>query len=120
MGTVVGMRPGLVAGTELTEQFAAIFDRHHHDIFAYVAKRLGPDLAEDVASETFLIAFDRRHSFDPARGEVRPWLFGIASNLAARHVRAETRRYRALARARGRPVEHVGDADAVVGRLDAA
>ncbi|GAB2586947.1 DNA-directed RNA polymerase sigma-70 factor [Paractinoplanes abujensis] len=117
----------MVTDAELVEQarraperFAAIFDRHYPDIYAYVAKRLGPDLAEDVASETFLVAFDRRRSFDPARGEVRPWLFGIASNLAARHVRAETRRYRALARAGGQPDEQSGHADAVAGRLDAA
>jgi DNA-directed RNA polymerase specialized sigma24 family protein len=28
----------------------------------------------------------------------RPWLYGIASNLVARHRRAEVRRYRALSR----------------------
>ncbi|MBL7255612.1 RNA polymerase sigma factor [Paractinoplanes lichenicola] len=122
-----GTTTGLVTDTELIEQagrtperFAAIFDRHYPDIYAFVAKRLGPDLAEDVASETFLIAFDRRRSFDPARGEVRPWLYGIASNLAARHVRAETRRYKALAQAGGQLAEQSGHADAVAGRLDAA
>jgi RNA polymerase sigma-70 factor (ECF subfamily) len=103
------------------EQFTAIFDRHYRNIYAYVARRLGPDLAEDVASETFLTAFDRRHSFDAARGDARPWLYGIASNLVARHVRAESRRYKALARAGGQDLG-VGDghADAVAGRLDAA
>jgi RNA polymerase sigma factor (sigma-70 family) len=111
------------------ERFTGIFDRHHRAIFAYVARRLGNDLAEDVASETFLVAFDRRHSYDAAHGDARPWLFGIASNLVARHVRAETRRYRALARAGGqdlageRGTEYGlidGHAGAVAGRLDAA
>ncbi|WP_433293797.1 RNA polymerase sigma factor [Actinoplanes sp. CA-030573] len=103
------------------EHFTAVFDRHYRDIYAYVARRLGPDLAEDVASETFLTAFDRRQSYDPARGDARPWLFGIASNLVARHVRAESRRYKALARAGGRePRETEFHADAIAGRLDAA
>ena len=103
------------------ERFAALFDRHYPGIYAYVAKRLGPVLAEDVASETFLTAFDRRQSFDPSRGEVRPWLFGIASNLAARHVRAETRRYQALARSGGQDqAEQQSHADVVAARLDAA
>ncbi|MCO8274895.1 RNA polymerase sigma factor [Actinoplanes sp. TRM 88003] len=123
-----GTRPGLVADTDLMDQarrtperFAEIFDRHYRDIYAYLAKRLGPELAEDVASETFLTAFDRRHSFDPARGEVRPWLYGIASNLAARHVRAETRHYKALAEAGGQhPDDQHGQVDAVAGRVDAA
>lgn len=102
------------------ERFTAIFDRHYRNIYAYAARRLGPDLGEDVASETFLVAFDRRHSFDPARGDARPWLYGIASNLVARHVRAESRRYQAFARAGGRERgEQAGPADAVAGRLDA-
>src|SRR6185369_6227930 len=102
------------------EHFTAIFDRHYRNIYAYVARRLGPDLAEDVASETFLTAFDRRHSYDLARGDARPWLYGIASNLVARHVRAESRRYRALARAGGREADTTEHDDAVAGRLDAA
>ncbi|GAA4601178.1 RNA polymerase sigma-70 factor (ECF subfamily) [Actinoplanes octamycinicus] len=107
--------------SQAPERFTALFDRHHQAIYAYVARRLGPDLAEDVASETFLIAFDRRQTFDAEHGEVRPWLFGIASNLVARHVRAETRRYKALARAGGqdRGTEY-GLIDGVAGRLDAA
>ncbi|BCJ47768.1 DNA-directed RNA polymerase sigma-70 factor [Actinoplanes ianthinogenes] len=107
------------------ERFTAIFDRHYQTIFSYVARRLGPDLAEDVASETFLIAFDRRQSFDADHGDARPWLFGIASNLVARHVRAESRRYRALARAGEQDLgEQRGTeynlAGTVAGRLDAA
>jgi len=118
---------GLATDADLIEQakhaperFTAIFDRHYRHIYAYVARRLGPDLAEDVASETFLTAFDRRHSFDAARGDARPWLYGIASNLVARHVRAESRRYKALARAGGQDTaEQPGHADVVAGRLDA-
>lgn len=46
------------------------------------------------------MAFGQRDRFDPARGGLRPWLFGIATNLVARYRRAEARHYRALARAR--------------------
>ncbi|GAA4253723.1 RNA polymerase sigma factor [Dactylosporangium darangshiense] len=103
---------------EAPERFTAVFDRHYRQIYAYAARRLGPDLAEDVASETFLIAFDRRHAYDGARADARSWLYGIASNLIARHARAEMRRYKALAKAVG--ATEAGDhADAVVGRLDA-
>jgi RNA polymerase sigma-70 factor (ECF subfamily) len=100
------------------ERFTAVFDRHYRHIYAYAVRRLGPDLAEDVASETFLIAFDRRNRYDRSHADARPWLFGIASNLIARHARAETRRYQALART---PAANVvdGDADAIAGRLDA-
>lgn len=99
------------------EHFAVVFDRHYHRIYAYAARRLGRDLAEDVASETFLVAFSRLAGYDPARADAAPWLYGIASNLIARHGRAESRRYRALARAPRDVAEAEID---VAGRLDAA
>ena len=101
------------------DRFAEVFDRHYDGIHGFVARRLGAGLADDVAAETFLIAFDRRRRYDLAHPDARPWLYGIASNLVARHRRAEVRRYRALARAgAGQDVD--GHADGVAGRLDAA
>jgi DNA-directed RNA polymerase specialized sigma24 family protein len=82
------------------ERFAAVFDRHYAAIHGYVARRLGAGLADDVASETFLVAFDRRHRYDLEQRDATPWLYGIASNLVARHRRAEVRRYRMMARTR--------------------
>ena len=99
------------------DRFAELFDRHHAEIHGFVARRLGASLADDLASETFLIAFDRRRRYDLAQPEARPWLYGIASNLVARHRRAEMRRYRALARA---AVGHAAEDGDVAGRLDAA
>jgi RNA polymerase sigma factor (sigma-70 family) len=80
------------------ERFADVFDRHYDAIHAFAARRLGAALAEDVASETFLVAFDRRRAYDTRHASAAPWLFGIAANLIARHHRVEQRRYRALAR----------------------
>jgi RNA polymerase sigma factor (sigma-70 family) len=100
------------------ERFADVFDRHFLRIHAFASRRLGPGLADDVASETFLIAFDRRQRYDAAHPDARPWLFGIASNLIARHRRTELRRLRALARARAADVVD-GHAERVAGRVDA-
>jgi RNA polymerase sigma factor (sigma-70 family) len=110
------------------ERFAEVFDRHYAEIHAYVSRRLGSSLADDLASETFLIAFDRRGRYDVAHPSARSWLYGIASNLISRHRRAEMRRYRALARADAVHavdglVEGVAarlDAEALRGRLAAA
>jgi RNA polymerase sigma factor (sigma-70 family) len=100
------------------ERFARVFDRHYSRIHAFAARRLGPGLADDVASETFLIAFDRRHRYDAAHPDAAPWLYGIASNLISRHRRAELRRLRALARA-GAAERVDGHDDLVAGRVDA-
>jgi RNA polymerase sigma factor (sigma-70 family) len=98
------------------ERFAGVFDRHYDGIHGFVARRLGAGLADDLAAETFLVAFDRRRRYDLAYADARPWLYGIASNLVARHRRTELRRYRALARAGAGVVAEDGD---VAGRLDA-
>ncbi len=80
------------------ECFGALFDRHAPAIFRYVTRRLGSDLADDLVAETFLAAFGQRHRYDLARGDARPWLYGIATNLIARHRRDEVRFFRAIAR----------------------
>lgn len=87
------------AGTSAAVGDAALLYEEHVDaIHTYVARRIGRDLAADVTAETFRIAIDQRHSFDPARGSARAWLFGIATNLIRRHWRTEERRLRAMAR----------------------
>ncbi|HET8820061.1 MAG TPA: RNA polymerase sigma factor, partial [Thermoleophilaceae bacterium] len=48
-------------------------------------------------AETFAIAFRRWGSLDPSR-PVRPWLYGVASNLIRHHWRKERRMLRAYAR----------------------
>ena len=81
------------------DAFTGIYDRYFWVIHRYIAGRLGSQAADDLAAEAFLVAFRKRDRFDPARGTVRPWLFGIATNLIAQHHRAEARRYRAMAQA---------------------
>jgi RNA polymerase sigma-70 factor (ECF subfamily) len=102
------------------ERFTAIYDRHFTAVYRYVAGRLGPQVADDLAAETFLVAFRKRAAFDPRRGALRPWLFGIATNLVAQHKRDETRRYRALARAGAEPPATAGHEDRVVRLVTAA
>jgi RNA polymerase sigma factor (sigma-70 family) len=80
------------------ERFCTVYDRYYRDIYLYVAGRLDVQTADDLAAETFLTAFRGRDRFDPSRGGLRPWLFGIATNMVARHRRKEARHYRALAR----------------------
>lgn len=64
----------------------------HYPAIAAVAFAVTRDLAlaEDVAQETFVAAWSQRGTLrDPAR--VRPWLCGIARNLARRTLRQRTR-----------------------------
>jgi RNA polymerase sigma-70 factor (ECF subfamily) len=92
---------GAVVAASLSrpELFGEIYHAYFDAVHRYLAGRLGPDTADDLAAEVFMTAFRCRRSFNPDRGAVRPWLFGIATNLTARHRRAEARRYHALGRA---------------------
>jgi RNA polymerase sigma factor (sigma-70 family) len=76
------------------ERFAVIFDRHAGHIYAYVARRLGGQVADDLLAETFLAAFRARARYDLMRPDARPWLYGIATTLISQHRRAELRRFR--------------------------
>lgn len=99
------------------ERFGPLFDRHAAAVHHYLARRIGAP-ADDLLAETFLAAFQRRASYQPTRLDVRPWLFGIATNVLRRHLRTEERRYRALARAGH--LKTVADSDdSLEDRLDA-
>jgi DNA-directed RNA polymerase specialized sigma24 family protein len=74
--------------------FAELYDRHARAIFRYAARRIGPHAADDMMSETFLVAFERRAGFDPAVGAALPWLYGIATTLMRKHARLEVAAWR--------------------------
>lgn len=77
--------------------FEALFDRHFAAVHRYLHRRAGRDLADDLAAETFAVAFERRASCR-ANESVLPWLYGIATNLLRRRRRVERRQLTAYAR----------------------
>jgi len=110
-------RPDL-CGDDLQSVFQGLFDKHARDVHRYLASRAGPAVADDLVSDTFLIALQQRARYDPARAGVRAWLFGIATNLLRQHARAETRYLRMTAGDHDPPVTH-GHADRVADQVDA-
>src|SRR5919201_6732319 len=83
------------------EVFTVLFDRHFTAVHRYVQRRVGTDLADEVAAETFTRAFDERRRYDTSRADAKPWLLGIAANLLRRHWRSERRRLDAYVRSVG-------------------
>lgn len=80
------------------ETFTVLVRRHAPAIQRYVTRRIGPESAEDVVAETFLVAFRQRGEYVDDGRDCLPWLYGIATRLAHRHWRAETKQLRLLAR----------------------
>ena len=86
-------------GHSFDEAFAAEFAPLHR----YLARRVGAAAADELAAETFTVAFRRWDRLDPER-PVRPWLYGIAANLMRHYWRKERRMLRAYARTGVDPV----------------
>ncbi|HEX4306435.1 MAG TPA: RNA polymerase sigma factor [Solirubrobacterales bacterium] len=108
----------IAASLDVPTRFGEIFDRHFARIHGYLRRRAGLEIADEAASETFLIAFDRRGRFDTSCPDASPWLFGIATNVLHNHRRREARELRAYVRA---GVEEApGGLDGAEARLDAA
>ena len=98
--------------------FEAVFAAEFQPLHRYIRRRVGRDAADDVAAETFARAFVNWESFDQRR-PVRPWLYGIATNLLRRLRRDEERKLRAYARTGQDPIaDH--DQDVLINRLSDA
>ena len=92
--------PGPSDSLDTHAGFAAVFDRHFDEVHGYIARYLGMSAADDIAAETFLIAYRKRASFDATSGTVRAWLYGIATRQVSRHHRDQARAARAMQRIR--------------------
>ncbi|MET8150824.1 RNA polymerase sigma factor [Actinoplanes sp. NPDC049668] len=100
--------------------FAELFERYFAGLHGYASRRLDGAGGDDVAAETFLIAFRQRDRFDPARGSVRAWLYGIATNLIRSRRREEARGYLAYARAAAHPPDDPMHEERTTDRVAAA
>jgi RNA polymerase sigma factor (sigma-70 family) len=70
-------------------RFTGMYDECRQRVWAYVVSRAGRQVADEVVSETFAIAWRRLEDVpEPAL----PWLLGVARNVLRDNVRAETRR----------------------------
>jgi RNA polymerase sigma-70 factor (ECF subfamily) len=73
------------------QAFLAIYQRHRSAVFQFAWRLTGAQsTAEDVTQECFL-AIVSGAAFDPERGSLRTYLFGIARNLVLQRLRISGR-----------------------------
>ena len=95
------------AAQRFSELYGALYGR----VRAYAARRVGAEAADEVAAETFTIAWRR---FEALPAEPLPWLYGVARNVVARHwagVARQAAARDALERERTVSAEPFGDDD---------
>jgi len=72
------------------EVFVALFQEYSSPLRLFVRHYLGPfDAADDVVQETFLQFWKKPNGYDPNRGTLKQYLFGIARKRAAQWLREE-------------------------------
>jgi RNA polymerase sigma-70 factor (ECF subfamily) len=81
------------AGDE--DALLALYDRYHALLFTLALRIVGErEVAEEVLQDAFLHAWDGARTFDPKRGAVLSWLFGIVRNRAIDALRSRHQRGR--------------------------
>ncbi|MEU7893771.1 RNA polymerase sigma factor [Nonomuraea sp. NPDC049152] len=75
--------------TDERERFTTIYDECRQRVWAYVVARAGRQVADEVVSETFAIAWRK---LDQLPGNALPYLLGIARNVLRDNIRDEIKR----------------------------
>jgi RNA polymerase sigma factor (sigma-70 family) len=93
------------------EAFADVFDAHFGAVHRYLSRRAGADAADDLAAQTFTVAFAHRGRYRDDLGTARPWLLGIATNLLRERARRERRHLETVDRLHREQVSSVAAGD---------
>lgn len=70
-------------------RFELLYGRYAPAVKAYVLRRAGTTMADDVVSEVFTVCWRR---FDEVPANPLPWLLGVARRVLSTHRRGERRR----------------------------
>jgi RNA polymerase sigma-70 factor (ECF subfamily) len=72
--------------------FATLYQRHQGPLYRFALLRCGsPDTAADIVQEAFMGLLTGRFQFDPLRGQLQHFLFGVARNLILKHEEVRQR-----------------------------
>lgn len=76
--------------------FGEVYEQYYDRIYKYTYTiLLDREMAEDVVSETFLLALKHYDSYDPGKASIATWLSRIAHNQAINLVRSASYKKRA-------------------------
>jgi RNA polymerase sigma-70 factor (ECF subfamily) len=69
--------------------FGELYGRYQRQIFHYAARMCGVAAGDDVVQETFLAVLRQSGRFDPAKGTVAGYLYGIARHHVIKRLNRE-------------------------------
>lgn len=99
----------------------ALYRRHVGRVVAFAARRCRePQDVADLVAATFVTVIEAAGSYEPARGEVLPWILGIESHLWVDRCRGSFRERELLARTVGQRTLEEDDYARLEEQIDAA
>jgi RNA polymerase sigma factor (sigma-70 family) len=102
------------------DAFEAFYRRHVADVSRFIARRVDdPYTAADLTADVFLAIIDSAHTYQPDRGSIIGWLFGVAHNVVAAERRRARRETAATRRIAGRRLLDAADIARIEERIDA-
>jgi RNA polymerase sigma factor (sigma-70 family) len=108
------------AEASVAAEFERIYRANIDAVTAYFARRTtDPQLVADLTADTFVTVITSFESFDPRKGSVRAWVFGIARHIYAGHCEACSHQRHKLERLAGRRELDQDEVEELLERIDA-
>lgn len=86
-------RPSRYCRAVTEEDFRDLFNALRGPVFAFAVRRVGPEAANDVVSETFEVVWRKRADFPSDRTAWPPWVIGIAKNKVLQELQRRSRKH---------------------------
>ena len=72
--------------------FQSLYRRHRSGLYSFALLHSGaPDVAADVVQDVFMGLLNDSYGFDPLKGMLANFLYGVARNLVLSHARQNSR-----------------------------
>jgi len=76
------------------KEFSFFYQKYYPKLLYYTSKmcqsaRLDPAKAEDISTDSFLIAFEKIHKYEKEKSQFSTWLFTIAKNLMLQEIKTD-------------------------------
>jgi RNA polymerase sigma factor (sigma-70 family) len=103
-----------------TAEFERLYRANVEAVTAYFARRSAdPHVVADLTADTFVALITNFGSFDPRKGTVRAWVFGIARRVYASHCEAYSQQQHKVRRLAGRRDLDPDQVEELLDRIDA-
>jgi RNA polymerase sigma-70 factor (ECF subfamily) len=108
------------AGQGASAEFERLYRANVDTVMAYFARRSrDPHVVADLTADTFVAVIGSFGAFDPRKGTMRSWMFGIARRVYASHCEAQSHQQHKMQRLAGRRDLAPDQVEELLDRIDA-